>query len=75
MTEFSEYVEANATSVQLSSIDLFSGIAGFTLATSFATPLLYCDNSPTVRSTLSTLFKKKALPEAPTVEMCVIWTP
>ena len=52
----------------LNSIDLFTGLGGFTLATAFATPILYCDNSPYVRATLASLFKKGVLPEAPVVD-------
>lgn len=50
----------------LPSLDLFTGIGGFTLALSaWATPVAYCDNNAGVVATLDLLMKKKRLPTAP----------
>jgi site-specific DNA-cytosine methylase len=50
----------------LPSLDLFTGIGGFTLALSgWATPVAYCDNNAGVVATLNRLMKKKRLPTAP----------
>lgn len=50
----------------LPSLDLFTGIGGFTLALSgWATPVAYCDNNTGVIATLESLMKKKRLPTAP----------
>lgn len=53
----------------LSSVDLFTGVGGFSLALKgIAKPLLYCDVSSDVRDTLSHLMKKGKLPTAPIVD-------
>ena len=53
----------------LSSVDLFTGIGGFTLALKgFASPLLYCDISVDVRDTLHSLMKTGKIPNAPVVD-------
>jgi len=50
----------------LNSIDLFSGIGGFTIALAgWAEPIVYCDNDPTVISTLQSLIQRKKLTAAP----------
>ena len=53
----------------LHSVDLFTGIGGFTLALKgLFKPLLYCDVSPTVRALLKNLMATGKLPRAPVVD-------
>ena len=51
---------------KLVSLDLFSGIGGFTLALSdWAKPLAYCDNDSAVQAMLADLMRRRRLPKAP----------
>lgn len=53
----------------LSSLDLFSGIGGMTIALhGAANPLLYCDKLEPARAVLRTNMKRGLLPEAPILE-------
>lgn len=53
----------------LSSLDLFSGIGGMTLALhGAATPLLYCDKLEPARNVLRANIKRGLLPDAPILE-------
>lgn len=50
---------------KLHSLDLFSGIGGFTYALhDIATPLLYCDNDPIATTALESLMARRLLPRA-----------
>lgn len=50
---------------KLQSLDLFSGIGGFSYALhDLATPLLYCDNDPTATAALESLMARRLLPRA-----------
>ena len=50
----------------LTSLDLFSGIGGLTLALEgFAKPVMYCDNSAPATQVLETLMSRGLLPKAP----------
>ena len=50
------------------SVDLFTGIGGFTLAfENKCKPLLYCDNNDGVVGTLKGLMKQGKIPHAPVV--------
>lgn len=53
----------------LNSVDLFSGIGGFTLAMDgIARPVLYCDNNPHVIAVLKSNMTRSAIPRAPIVD-------
>ena len=52
----------------LTSIDLFTGIGGFTLAlTDIARPIMYCDNDPKVIGLLQKNIDRDCIPRAPIV--------
>jgi hypothetical protein len=52
----------------LNSVDLFTGIGGFTLALEgYCRPLLYCDNKALIISALGSMMSRNMLPKAPVV--------
>jgi len=54
---------------KLRSLDLFTGIGGFTLALKgLADPVAYCDISEDSRCALGSLMKRRLLPRAPICE-------
>lgn len=62
------YRRVRVVASMLNSVDLFTGIGGFTLALSgYCRPMLYCDNNPHVLSALGRMMSRKMLPMAPVV--------
>ena len=53
----------------MASVDLFSGIGGFTIALDdICKPMMYCDNSSDIISALNSMMSSRKLPKAPVVE-------